>query len=82
VAPRGKEIWDAAGKGTKSGTERSANAMRFYALARMLAEAETAALTGREAESARQLRELLARGEELAARLAAGETGPRDLVAA
>jgi hypothetical protein len=56
--------------------------MRFYALARMLAEAETSALTGREAEAARQLRELLACGEELTARLAAGETGPRDLVAA
>ena len=67
---RGKEIWEAASKGTKCGTERSANAMRFYALSRMLAEAETSALMGMDAEAARQLRELQAHAEKLVAQLA------------
>jgi hypothetical protein len=74
---RGKEIWEAAAIGTKSGSERSANAMRFYALSRMLAEAETSALMGMEAEATQQLVELQAHVEILAARLAASTAEPR-----
>jgi hypothetical protein len=41
---RGTEIWLTAQEGTKSGDDKSANVMRMYALAQMLAEAETALL--------------------------------------
>ncbi len=49
---RGKAIWEAAESDSRNGGQRSANAMRFYALARMLAEAETSVLTGSDAEAA------------------------------
>ena len=79
---RGKEIWEAADKGTKSGNQRSANAMRFYALSRMLAEAETSALSGLDAEAAEQLRELQAHAEKLVTMLAPDKKGRPSLVAA
>jgi hypothetical protein len=79
---RGKEIWEAAENDTKNGGPRSANAMRFYALARMLAEAETSALTGSNAEAAEQLRGLQAHAEKLVTMLAPDKKGKPSLVAA
>ncbi len=79
---RGKEIWDAAEKETKTGDTRSANLMRFYALARMLDEAQTSVLTGRDIEAAEQLRELQAHCEKLIAVLAPEQKGRPKLVAA
>jgi hypothetical protein len=46
-----KDLWDAAPDHGKKGGVRSVNAMRFFALARMLAEAETAWLTDNNAQS-------------------------------
>ena len=66
----GKEIWDAAEHGTKLGCERSANVMRLYALSRLLAEAETAVLTGEDASAAEKLRHLQAYCEKMIERLA------------
>jgi hypothetical protein len=78
----GKEVWASAEKLNDKGGARSANAMRFYALTRMLAEAETAMLTGSEAESAELMRELQAHCEKMIAILAPDrKTGPT-LVAA
>ena len=79
---RGKDIWEAADKSTKGGMDRSANAMRFYALARMLAEAETSALTGSDVEAAQQLRELQAHAEKLVSLLVPDQKGKPSLVAA
>jgi hypothetical protein len=55
--------------------------MRFYALARMLAEAETSALTGFDAEAAEQLRELQAHAEKLVGMLAPDRRAKPNLVA-
>jgi hypothetical protein len=78
---RGKVIWEAADNGSNGGTGRSANAMRFYALTCMLAEAETLALTGSDADAAEQLRELQAHAEKLVAMLAPDKKGKPSLVA-
>jgi hypothetical protein len=78
---RGKEIWEAASGSSKSWSERSANAMRFYALSRMLAEAEASALMGLDAEAAQQLRELQAHAEKLVGRLAPNTASQSNLVA-
>ena len=78
----GKEIWDAAEKGTKTGDSRSANLMRFYALGRMLDEAETSALSGCDIEAAEQLRELQAHCEKLISVLAPEQKMRPKLVAA
>lgn len=78
----GKEVWASAEKLMDKGGARSANAMRFYALTRMLAEAETAMLTGSEAQSAELMRELQAHCEKMIAILSPErKTGPT-LVAA
>ena len=42
----GREIWEAAEQGTKTGDLRSANCMRLFALGQILAQAETAVLVG------------------------------------
>ena len=61
----GKEVWDSAEKLADKGGAPSANAMRFYALTRMLAEAETAVLIGSDAEAADLVRELQAHCEKM-----------------
>ena len=78
----GKEVWASAEKLKDKGGARSANAMRFYALTRMLAEAETAMLTGSEAESAELVRELQAHCEKMIAILAPDRKIGPTLVAA
>lgn len=65
----GKEIWLTAEKGTKSGDEKSANVMRLFALAQMLAQAETAVLTGDAESAARHLRDLQSHTDKLLAHL-------------
>jgi hypothetical protein len=78
----GMDVWASADKLVGKDGARSANAMRFYALARMLAEAETAMLMGRSLESAELVRELQAHCEKMIAILAPElKTGPT-LVAA
>lgn len=78
----GRDIWDSAEKLVGEGSARSANAMRFYALAKMLAEAETAMLTGDDAKSAEQLRELQAHSEKLVGILVPKRKRAPSLVAA
>jgi hypothetical protein len=56
--------------------------MRFYALGRMLDEAETSALTGCDIEAAERLRELQAHCEKLIAVLAPEQKKRPRLVAA
>jgi hypothetical protein len=65
----GKEIWLAADEGTKSGDERSANVMRLFALAQILAQAETAVLKDDVESAARHLRDLQSYTGELLAHL-------------
>jgi hypothetical protein len=78
---RGKEIWNSADKLINPGRVKSANAMRFYALTQMLAEAELSALTGSDDKAARQLRLLVSHAEKLLAMLAPDQK-QRPLVAA
>ena len=54
----GIEVWESAEKLLDTSGTRSANAMRFYALSKMLAEAETSMLLGEVAQCAERLREL------------------------
>jgi hypothetical protein len=70
---KGHELWDSAPAHGERGGVRSANAMRFYALARMLAEAESAWLTGDSQQSMQRLRMLQAHCEKMIA-----ELGPVD----
>jgi hypothetical protein len=63
---KGKEIWDAAQSETKTGDSKSAHVMRMYALSQMLAEAETAVLTGNAGRAAECLYELRLYAEPLA----------------
>ena len=76
----GIEIWQAAD--AVQGNVKSANIMRFYALNRMLFEAEGTALIGGDAQAAVQLRELQAHVEKLVAMLAPEQKGRPKLVAA
>jgi hypothetical protein len=78
----GKEVWASAEKLVDKGGARSANAMRFYALTRMLAEAETAMLTGGDMEAADLVRELQAHCEKMIAILAPERKKGPTLVAA
>lgn len=65
----GKEIWLTADKGTKSGDDKSVNVMRLFALAQMLAQAETAVLVEDVESAARHLRDLQSHTGELLAHL-------------
>jgi hypothetical protein len=66
----GKDLWDAAQQESDKGGVRSVNAMRFYALAKMLAEAETQWLSGNDQAAAERLRHLQAHCEKMIAALA------------
>jgi hypothetical protein len=57
----GKEIWNTAEAGTKLGDRKSANVMRLYALAQMLAQAESALLVEDEPLALQHLQTLRAR---------------------
>ena len=78
----GKEVWDSVEKLVDKGGARSANAMRFYALTRMLAEAENAMLIGSDAEAADLVRELQAHCEKMIGILAPERKKGPTLVAA
>ena len=78
----GKEIWASADTIAEDGQVRSANAMRFYALSKMLAQAETLMLTGEDARSAEQLRELQVHCEKMLTILSPGRKQGPTLVAA
>lgn len=78
----GKELWNAAVEHGAKGGVRSINAMRFYALAKMLAEAETAWLTGNDQQSVERLRQLQAHCEKMIAELAPGASAKPTLVSA
>jgi hypothetical protein len=56
--------------------------MRFYALGKMLAEAETAALMDRDVDATEHLRELQAHCEKLVEMLAPAQQGRPKLVVA
>ena len=66
----GKDLWDAALQHGWKGGVRSIHAMRFYALAKMLAEAETAWLTDNDTQSVENLRQLQAHCEKMISDLA------------
>ena len=78
----GKELWDTADLFRTDGSARSARALSFFALGRMLAEAEDAASIGRDTEAVEHLRELQAHCEKLIATLAPEIKGRPRLVAA
>lgn len=78
----GKDLWASADECADHRGVKSAKAMRFYALAKMLAEAETAGLTDRDLDAAVYLRELQAHCEKLIVQLAPDKKRSPSLVAA
>ena len=76
----GSELWLSAGTSCES--TKSTMTIRFLALGVMLAEAETAALSGREREATGHLRELQAHCEKIVGELAADKPGRPKLVVA
>lgn len=65
----GQELWGAAPEHGRKGGVRSANAMRFYSLANMLPEAETAWMTGNDQQSVQRLRQLQTHCDKMIAEL-------------
>jgi hypothetical protein len=61
----GKEMWNTAEAGTKLGDRKSANVMRLYALAQMLAQAESALLVEDEPLALQHLQTLRAHTEQM-----------------
>lgn len=61
----GRDLWDSAEVVASGADLRSLNAMRFYALAKMVAEAESAWLTGDKAKAVEHIRELQAHSEKM-----------------
>ena len=78
----GKDFWDSADDFSRMCGVQSAMAARFYALGRMLAEAEVASLSGCDEDAAQKLRELQAHCEKLVVMLAPVERGRPKLVSA
>lgn len=78
----GKDVWDCADDFSRMCGVQSATAARFYALGRMLAEAEVASLSGCNQDAAQKLRELQAHCEKLVVMLAPAEKGRPKLVTA
>lgn len=79
---RGKELWKTADLFRTDGSARSARAVSFFALGRMLAEAEDAALMGNDIEAVERLRELQAHSDKLIGTMAPEKKGRPSLVAA
>ena len=77
----GKDLWESAGDFSRMCGVQSAIAARFYALGRMLAEAEVASLSGCDGDAAQKLRELQTHCEKLVVMLAPAEKGRPKLVA-
>jgi len=59
----GRDLWKSAEEYSNRSDAKSAKAMRFYALSKMLAEAETAGLTDCDVDAAAHLRKLQAHCE-------------------
>ena len=78
----GKDLWVSADAYEGRNDATSAKAIRFYALGKMLAEAEVAGLTDRDIDAAEHLKELQAHCEKLIAQLAPEKTRAPNLVAA
>ncbi len=78
----GKDVWDCADDFSGMCGVQSATAARFYALGRMLGEAEVASLSGCNQDAAQKLRELQAHCEKLVVMLALAEKGRPKLVTA
>ena len=76
----GADKWKAGN--SFSGSLRSAQAMRFYGLSKMLEAAELAARGGSKAEAVEHIRELQAHCEKMVAILAPEEKARPKLVAA
>jgi hypothetical protein len=77
----GKDLWDSADDFAGRGGVRSVNAMRFYALAKMVAEAESAWLTGDEAQAVEHTRQLQAHCQKMVAGLGPNAVGKPTLIA-
>ena len=65
----GSDRWRVAEQMAADGSLRSARAMRFYALSKMLEAAEIAARTGAKDEAVEHIRELQAHCERMVAQL-------------
>jgi len=78
----GKDLWDSADDFSRMCGVQSAMDARFYALGRMLGEAEVASLSGCAADAAQKLRELQAHCEKLVVMLAPAEKARPKLVSA
>ena len=78
----GKDVWDSADDCSRMCGVQSTNAARFYALGRMLTEAEVASLPGFDNDAAQKLRELQAHCEKFIVILAPAEKGRPKLVTA
>ena len=76
----GKDVWDSADDFSRMCGVQSATAARFYALGRMLAEAEVASLSGSDNDAAQKLRELQVHCEKLVMMLAPADKGRPKLV--
>jgi hypothetical protein len=73
----GADRWRVGEQMAAEGSHRSARAMRFYALAKMVEAAEIAARTGDKDESAQHLRELQAHCERMIALFKPGKKSGR-----
>jgi hypothetical protein len=78
----GRDLWKSADEYAGRCGAQSAKAMRFYALGKMLAEAESAGLTECDVDAAEHLRELQAHCEKLIALLAPDKKVTPSLIAA
>ena len=78
----GADKWKAGDSFAGNGSLRSAQAMRFYGLSKMLEAAELAARFGSKAEAVEHLRELQAHCEKMVGILAPREKTRPKLVAA
>jgi hypothetical protein len=77
-----KELWETADEIGSSTGAKSSDAMRMYALGKVLAEAETAVLTHRRADAARHLAELRAYTEKMISMLQGTEAAQPKLAEA
>jgi hypothetical protein len=78
----GADRWVAADMFAQYGGPHSAKSMRFYALTRMLADAETACIEGKDVKAIEHLRELQAHCERMIALLAPEQKQRPTIVAA
>ena len=74
-----KDLWMSAETMGSSTDAKSSDAMRMYALGKMLADAEMAVLTHRRADAARHLTELRAYTDKMSSVLQATEAAQRRL---